>query len=86
MDQRTAETSHPCLLCRDQECLSKEALLGSALPARSDYRRHSNGTALPCRSSFKIYQGVTSREQCIHSTAMCIKHHPQPVDTSEVNG
>jgi hypothetical protein len=26
MDQRTAETSHPCLVCRDQGCLSKEAL------------------------------------------------------------
>ena len=59
-------------------------MLGPALPARSDYRRHSNCTALPCRSSFKIYQGITSLEWCIHSTAMCIKHRLQSVDTSEV--
>lgn len=61
-------------------------MFGPALPARSDYRRHSNCTALPCRSSFKIYQGITSQERCIHSMATCIKHRLQSVDTSEVMG
>jgi hypothetical protein len=63
-------------LCWVQHC-RLEAIIGDTLMALH----------YPvARASRYLYQGITSRERCIHSTAMCIKHHPQPVDTSEVTG